>query len=259
MKHGMKHGCTRFAAWLLGFALTLCAIPAVVIPVSADDMAKYEKQTYLKPSAGPMESKPQSVTLRAGGTASEDSAWTLTLDGTWKMQSTGRISELAAGNGWGSAYEAEVPGSIYTGLMEAGVIEDPYLGKNMVKANRYSEKNWYFCRTFAYEGNGNRVRLAFDGVCNVADFYLNGKKIASHEGMFGGPYIDVTDSIRKGENTLVVHLKPAKDYAQTVVFNCSYGWHYAKLVPLPSTERPDGRLPLTGMTWIRFCIMPPLF
>ena len=122
----MKHGCTRFAAWLLGFALILCAIPAVVIPVSADDMAKYEKQTYLKPSAGPMESKPQSVTLRAGGTASEDSAWTLSLDGTWKMQSTGRISELAAGNGWGSAYEVEVPGSIYTGLMEAGVIEDPY-------------------------------------------------------------------------------------------------------------------------------------
>ena len=87
MKHGMKHGCTRFAAWLLGFALILCAIPVVVIPVSADDMAKYEKQTYLKPSAGPMESKPQSVTLRSGGTASEDSAWTLTLDGTWKMQS----------------------------------------------------------------------------------------------------------------------------------------------------------------------------
>lgn len=114
---------------MLGFALILCAIPVVVIPVSADDMAKYEKQTYLKPSAGPMESKPQSVTLRAGGTASEDSAWTLTLDGTWKMQSAGRISELAAGNGWGSAYEAEVPGSIYTGLMEAGVIEDPYLGK----------------------------------------------------------------------------------------------------------------------------------
>ena len=98
---------------MLGFALILCAIPAVVIPVSADDMAKYEKQTYLKPSAGPMESKPQSVTLRSGGTASEDSAWTLTLDGTWKMQSAGRISELAAGNGWGSAYEVEVPGSIY--------------------------------------------------------------------------------------------------------------------------------------------------
>ena len=81
----MKHGCTRFAAWLLGFALILCAIPAVVIPVSADDMAKYEKQTYLKPSAGPMERMPQSVTLRPGGTASEASDWTLTLDGTLVM------------------------------------------------------------------------------------------------------------------------------------------------------------------------------
>ena len=228
----MKHGCKRLVTLLLVLTLLLGAIPAVTIPVGADDMAKHEKQTYLKPSAGPMESKPQTIALTAGGTAPKDSAWSLTLDGAWKMQSSGQIQELAAGNGWENAYSVTVPGSIYTGLVEAGVIEDPYLDKNMARANRYSEKNWYFCRTFTYEGNGKSVRLAFDGVCNVADFYLNGKKIASHEGMFGGPYIDVTDSVRKGENTLVVHLKPAKDYSQTVVFNCSYGWHYAKLIPL---------------------------
>jgi beta-mannosidase len=30
----------------------------------------------------------------------------------------------------------------------------------------------------------------------------------------------------------MVHLYPAKNYTNTVVFNCSYGWHYAKLYPL---------------------------
>ncbi|MBQ4113297.1 MAG: fibronectin type III domain-containing protein, partial [Clostridia bacterium] len=137
-----------------------------------------------------------------------------------------------AGKGWDKAYDAAVPGSIYTALTDAGVIEDPYLSDNMKQANKYSEKNWYFFRTFTYEGKGERVELAFDGLCNVADIYLNGKKISSHEGMFGGPYIDVTNAIKKGENTLMVHLYPAKHYADTVVFNCSYGWHYAKLFPL---------------------------
>ena len=92
----MKHGCTRFAAWLLGFALILCAIPAVVIPISADDMAKYEKQTYLKPSAGPMESKPQSVTLRAGGTSFGGQC--LDPDAGRNLEDAIRRSDIGAGS-----------------------------------------------------------------------------------------------------------------------------------------------------------------
>ncbi|MBR0063871.1 MAG: hypothetical protein IJP67_06870, partial [Oscillospiraceae bacterium] len=162
----------------------------------------------------------------------KDGNYALDLDGAWRMTDKGKINDLIKGGGWDEAINATVPGSIHTALFEAGVIEDPYVGDNMKAANKYGEKNWYLSRTFNYEGSGKNVRLNFDGVCNVADFYLNGTKIGSHEGMFGGPYIDVTDVIKKGENTLVVHLKPAKDYTQTVVFNCSYGWHYAKLYPL---------------------------
>lgn len=223
----------KLIACLLCTVMCLSALPLTFpLQASATDQAEYEKNTYIKPSGGPMDEEPSVITLSRGGTPAKDPNYVLSLDGTWKMTASGKLADLLGGSGWDSAYDATVPGSIYTALMEAGVIEDPYLGTNMIDANRYSSRNWYFLRTFTYEGAGKAVRLNFDGLCNVADIYLNGQKVASHEGMFGGPYVDVSGIIRKGENTLVVHLKPAKDYTQTVVFNCSYGWHYAKLYPL---------------------------
>lgn len=221
------------SAALAAVTVLLVLVPVAMPSVSAMDLAEYEQKAYYKNGASPMAATPSTVTLSTGKTPAQSEVnYTLSLDGNWKMTSTGKVTDLAAGKGWEKAYDAAVPGSIYTALMEAGVIPDPYVGDNMKRANQYSEKNWYFLRTFTYEGTGERVELGFDGLCNVADIYLNGKKISSHEGMFGGPYIDVTNAIKKGENTLMVHLYPAKNYANTVVFNCSYGWHYAKLYPL---------------------------
>ena len=220
-------------------AVILCALfvlPAALSSsqvVFAMDQAEYEQQNYYKNEASVFTTEPQVVQLSTDNVpALSDSNYTLDLDGTWKMVNGGSISKLKNGEGWESAINATVPGSIYTALTEAGVIDDPYYGDNMKTANSYSTRNWYLLRTFNYEGSGKNVQLCFEGVCNVADFYLNGTKIGSHEGMFGGPYIDVTEYVVQGENTLVVHLKPAKDYMNTVVFNCSYGWHYAKLYPL---------------------------
>ncbi len=224
----------RVLSALLAAALTLGALVPVAIPaVSALGQAEYEQVTYYHNGASPMDGTPKTVApTRGNGPAQSETNVEISLDGTWKMTDKGKIADLCAGQGWESAIDATVPGSIYTALMDAGVIPDPYVGDNMRTANDYSGRSWYFRRTFTYSGTGERVSLDFDGLCNVADVYLNGKRIASHEGMFGGPFVDVTDIIKKGENDLVVHLKPAKDFNQTVVFNCSYGWHYAKLFPL---------------------------
>ncbi|MCQ2430491.1 MAG: fibronectin type III domain-containing protein [Clostridia bacterium] len=224
----------RSIAVVLAAVLCLGAlIPCFTLSAGATSLADYEKQYYYKPGPSPMEKTPTAVTLKKSTDASyEDGNWSLCLDGKWKMLESASAEKLAGGDGWEKAYEVTVPGSIYTALTEAGVIEDPYLSDNMKNANRYSKKSFCFLRTFNYEGNGKKVELDFAGVCNVCDIYLNGKKIASHEGMFGGPYVDVTDTIRQGENILLVYLKPAKDYTKTVVFNCSYGWHYAELIPL---------------------------
>ena len=196
----MKTNFKRLLSGLLAFVLAVTlTLPAWVPAVSAMDMAEYEQKTYYKNGASPMAAKADTVTLSTGkAPAQSEVNYVLSLDGTWKMTSSGKAADLAAGKGWEKAYDAQVPGSIYTALMDAGVIEDPYVGDNMKTANKYSEKSWYFCRTFTYEGKGERVELGFDGLCNVADIYLNGKKISSHEGMFGGPFVDVTNVIKKG-------------------------------------------------------------
>jgi beta-mannosidase len=208
---------------------------ATTIEALAKSFAEYEQEQYLKNGPSPMDATPNNISLGGDQTALPDMSYNgyeLLLDGTWDMVSDKNISQLLSGSGWNDAINAEVPGSIYTALMEAGVIEDPYYEDNMDSANAYAQKNWYFKRTFNYAGSGKNVELGFEGICNIADIYLNGTKIASHEGMFGGPYVDISDVINKGENTLIVHLYPAVAYTKTVIFNCSDGWHYANLDPL---------------------------
>ena len=227
----------RFKILMAAVLLTSIMLTAYATTFSAlaKSFAEIEQENYLKNGPSPMDATPSNITLGGDQNALPDMSYNgyeLSLDGTWKMVSDQSISDLLSGNGWGTAIDAQVPGSIYTALVEAGVIEDPYYEDNMDSANAYAQKNWYFKKTFNYAGSGKNVELGFDGLCNIADIYLNGEKIASHEGMFGGPYIDVSDVIKQGENTLIVHLYPAVSYKQTVVFNCSDGWHYANLDPL---------------------------
>ncbi len=133
---------------------------------------------------------------------------------------------------WTDGINATVPASVHTNLVNAGLLADPYVSLNDAAAQKESLKTWWMQKSFTYEGNGKNVRLNFEGVCDKATFWLNGVCIGSHQGMFGGPYLDVSDVIRPGKNTLTVRLDPAIFYKDTVVFNCTQGWHYAKLWPL---------------------------
>lgn len=125
----MKHTLRRALSSLLALVMALTVILPVAIPsVGAMDLAEYEQKTYYKNGASLMAAKADTVTLSTGKTPAQSEVnYTLSLDGTWEMTSTGKVSDLAAGKGWEKAYDAAVPGSIYTALMDAGVIEDPYL------------------------------------------------------------------------------------------------------------------------------------
>ena len=125
----MKTTHKRISAAVLAVVMLLSVLVPVAIPqISAMDMAEYEQKTYYKNGASPMAGSPKTVTLSAGqAPAQGEKNYTLSLDGTWKMASSGKVADLAAGKGWDKAYDAAVPGSIYTALTDAGVIEDPYL------------------------------------------------------------------------------------------------------------------------------------
>ncbi len=51
---------------------------------------------------------------------------------------------------------------------------------------------------------GEKAYLEFDGAAMTADVYLNGEKLAHHEGGFSRFRVDITEKLTDGENKLAV-------------------------------------------------------
>lgn len=113
---------------------------------------------------------------------------------------------------------AEVPGDVYTDLWKAGVIDDPYFGRNSVKAQWVQQYEWWYAYQFRVtEGIENQVvDIKFEGVDYSCEVWLNGHYLGKHEGAFSGFSFNVNEFLRihkydylKGQNMLVVKLDPA--------------------------------------------------
>ena len=142
-------------------AVIVAAVTSLLSPISytasATDLAKSEQKLYYKNAASVMTVAPENVTFATENAPElSEKNYSLDLDGVWRMTDKGKIADLSRGEGWDSAINATVPGSIYTALYEAGVIEDPYLSDNMKADNKYSERSWYFERKFTYNGSGKK-------------------------------------------------------------------------------------------------------
>jgi len=53
---------------------------------------------------------------------------------------------------------------------------------------------------------GKRINLEFDGVFQVAEIFLNGKKVGQHRGGYTGFELDITDAAKAGENQLAIRV-----------------------------------------------------
>jgi beta-galactosidase len=54
--------------------------------------------------------------------------------------------------------------------------------------------------------SGRRVNLKFDGVFQVAEIFVNGKRIGEHRGGYTGFSIDITDVVKTGQNEIAVRV-----------------------------------------------------
>jgi beta-glucuronidase len=69
----------------------------------------------------------------------------------------------------------------------------------------YEEGTVWYKKTFVYSRNSDkRLFLHFSAVNYLADVYLNGKKLGSHEGGFTPFQFEMTSEVKDGENTIVV-------------------------------------------------------
>ena len=113
---------------------------------------------------------------------------------------------------WNSA---RVPGDVYTDLWKAGVIDDPYFGRNNVKAQWVQQYEWWYTLQFDMKQvpENEIVQILFEGVDYSCDVWLNGVFLGHHEGVFSKFAFDVTHALRmhpwnsqKGRNILTVKL-----------------------------------------------------
>ncbi|MGN1415767.1 MAG: glycosyl hydrolase 2 galactose-binding domain-containing protein [Oscillospiraceae bacterium] len=134
------------------------------------------------------------------------------LNGTWQLyklsDSAADISLTHPGEVVSSYMKAgfnipvNVPGSVYTAYLDAGIIEDPYKGENQYEAQRISEDDFCFVTSFPADDSiksSERIYLHFDGIDTAAEIFFNGISVGTCCNMHRTYEFDVTDLISSDE------------------------------------------------------------
>ena len=131
-------------------------------------------------------------------------------DNTWEITSGWKLYEgdKVFTDQW---YNAVVPGTVLTTLVQQGVYPDPRFGLNNLSIpDDLCRKDWWYCTDFTLSDemlSGKTLELLFNGINYKADIWLNGSKIGNIAGAFIRGRFDITELARK-ENSLSVHIYP---------------------------------------------------
>lgn len=113
-------------------------------------------------------------------------------------------------------HKATIPAGTYFNIYEAGLKPHPYKDCNSKEYRDVDQSIWYYRRRFSlqnYQSLG-KAFLCFDGMGYYSRVWLNGQLLGEHEGLFGGPIVEVNGLLNfNGENELIVEIK-----------SCSYGY-----------------------------------
>lgn len=104
----------------------------------------------------------------------------LQIDSGWTLK------EYINGEAAGIAVSASVPGDLYSDLLRAGRIEDPYYRDNELAALKLSEKDYIYETVFSAEEDvlqRERSVIVFHGLDTLADILLNGTCIGHADNM----------------------------------------------------------------------------
>jgi mannosylglycoprotein endo-beta-mannosidase len=137
--------------------------------------------------------------------------------GNWQMQNVANVTAPAAQiasrefhpQGW---YNATVPGTVLTTLVNDGVYPEPLYGENMRRIPESLNKTSYWYRTtFAVPrvARERHIWLHFGGINYAAEIWVNGRQAGSMRGAFIRGDFDVTALVKPGHDaTLAVLVAP---------------------------------------------------
>lgn len=144
----------------------------------------------------------------------------LDLNGEWSFKeyplNARRMRDLDADN-W---LRAKVPSSIYTNLIDAGLIDRTEINTNPEKFIGISDKPWIYKKTFDASEQMlqcDRADLVFDGLDTITQIWINDKLIGKTENMFIEHRFDVTGLLKSSDNILMVKFNPAVEHAKRLM------------------------------------------
>jgi beta-mannosidase len=108
------------------------------------------------------------------------------------------------------AFQTTVPNSVQWAYHKAGKLPHPYYHKNSTQYKWMDEKVWYYQKNVLIPASakGNNIFLCFDGVDYFSRVFLNDALLGEHEGMFGGPSIEISGLVKWGEeNKITVEVR----------------------------------------------------
>lgn len=111
-------------------------------------------------------------------------------------------------NGW---YNATVPGTVLTTLVDQGVYPDPYYGlNNLAIPDTLCRMDWWYRLEFnsPVPTEGREAWLVFKGINYQAEIWLNDVCLGTMKGAFIRGEFNATDHLVDGKNTLVVRILP---------------------------------------------------
>lgn len=148
------------------------------------------------------------------------------LTGNWSFRKSGSN----AADEW---QKAEVPGTVHTDLLSAGLIPEPFYNDNEKYLSWVAETDWEYKTNFILTEKDfiRNFDLVFDGLDTIAKITLNGNSLGETDNMFRQWKFDVSQFLKIGKNELAVVFTSAYSYAKAQEFI------YGKLPVALNSER----------------------
>ncbi len=131
----------------------------------------------------------------------------INLEGQWNLRKCGK-DEI---------FSAEVPGDVYSALLEHGKIPDPFYADNEARVQWVRDCDWEYSREFMIESDvleHESVFLNLDCIDTFSEVYINGKKAGKTENMFLRYRFDVKKYLKPGKNIISVKIFSAVKKAE---------------------------------------------
>jgi beta-mannosidase len=111
-------------------------------------------------------------------------------------------------------FDAVVPGTIHTDLINNHFIDDPFYADNEIMLQKINECNWVYQTEFNFvKSSARKINLVFEGLDTISEIFLNDVKLGDTDNMFLCYRYDVTNVLKQGNNKLKVIFHSAVKYA----------------------------------------------